>query len=337
MAKIFGLDLGTANTLICAKSKGIILRAPSVVAINDVSREREIVALGMAAKSMLGKTPEGITAFRPLKGGVIAEYDVAAKMVRGYLEAIGAFSLFSRPSVIACIPYEATDVERRALEDALQEAGARLMPMIDEPLAAAIGTGLRVGSAKGSMIVDIGGGSTEVAVISHKGIVSASSTRIAGDHLDDAIVEYIKKNRDTLIGVATAEELKRSCGSAHPLYDRGESRVAGRNLLNGLGAIITVSSGELREAVKEPLEQIIDSIKHTLECTPPELSSDIYDYGIMLTGGGAMLRGIDRLISERTGIRVTVAKRPLESVCLGISRIIDSEGQMGDLLRYRVR
>lgn len=335
MAKIFGIDLGTANTLMCAKSKGIVLRAPSVVAINDATRE--IVALGMEAKNMLGKTPEGITAYRPLQGGVIAEYEVASKMIRGYLEAIGAFSLFSRPSIIVCIPHEATGVEKRALEDAIFEAGARSVALIDEPLAAAIGTGLRVGASKGSMIVDIGGGSTEVAVISHGGIVSAGSIRVAGDKLDDAIVEYIRKTKDTLIGTATAEDIKRACGSAHPAYDRGEIKVAGRNLLNGLGSIISVSSAEIREAVAAPLDRIIDAIKHTLESTPPELSSDIYDYGIMLTGGGAMLRGTDRLIQERTGIRVTVAKRPLEAVCVGISRVIESEGQMGDLLRYRGR
>ena len=335
MAKIFGIDLGTANTLMCAKSKGIVLRAPSVVAVNDATRE--IVALGMEAKNMLGKTPEGITAYRPLQGGVIAEYEVASKMIRGYLEAIGAFSLFSRPSIIVCIPHEATGVEKRALEDAIFEAGARSVALIDEPLAAAIGTGLRVGASKGSMIVDIGGGSTEVAVISHGGIVSAGSIRVAGDKLDDAIVEYIRKTKDTLIGTATAEDIKRACGSAHPAYDRGEIKVAGRNLLNGLGSIISVSSAEIREAVAAPLDKIIDAIKHTLESTPPELSSDIYDYGIMLTGGGAMLRGTDRLIQERTGIRVTVAKRPLEAVCVGISRVIESEGQMGDLLRYRGR
>ncbi len=335
MAKIFGMDLGTANTLICTKGKGIILRAPSVAAINDDSRE--IVALGMSAKSMLGKTPEGITAFRPLQGGVIAEYEIASKMVRGYLEAIGAFSLFSRPSVIVCIPHAATGVEKRALEDAIFEAGARSVALIDEPLAAAIGTGLRVGGVKGSMIVDIGGGTTEVAVISHGGIVSSGSIRVAGDSFDDAIVDYVKKTKDTLIGVATAEELKRACGSAHPDCDRGEMTVAGRNLLSGMGATVHVSSADIREAVKEPLEEIIDAIKHTLETTPPELSSDIYDFGVMLTGGGAMLRGADKLIRERTGIRVTIAKRPLEAVCLGISRVIESEGQMGELLRYRGR
>lgn len=335
MAKIFGIDLGTANTLICTKGKGIILRAPSVVAIND--NTRDIVALGMSAKNMLGKTPEGITAFRPLRGGVIAEYEVASKMVRGFLEVSNAFSIFSRPSIIVCIPHEATGVEKRALEDAIFEAGARSVALIDEPLAAAIGTGLRVGAAKGSMIVDIGGGSTEIAVISHGGIVSAGSVRVAGDHFDEAIVEHVRETRNTLIGAASAEDLKRGCGSAHPAFDRGEMTVAGRNLLSGLGTTIKVSSGEIREALDEPLEEIIDAVKHTLEITPPELSADIYDYGIMLTGGGAMLRGVGRLITEKTGIKVTVAKRPLEAVCIGISRVIESEGQMGDLLRYRGR
>jgi rod shape-determining protein MreB len=209
--------------------------------------------------------------------------------------------------------------------------------LIEEPLAAAIGTGLRVGAAKGSMIVDIGGGSTEIAVISHGGIVSAGSVRIAGDEFDEAIVEHLRKTRNTLIGTATAEDLKRGCGSAHPSFDKGEMVVAGRNLLSGMGATIRVSSAEVREAVREPLGEIIDAISHTLETTPPELSADIYDYGIMLTGGGAMLRGIDRLITEKTGIKVTVAKRPLEAVCIGISRVLESEGQMGDLLRYRGR
>lgn len=335
MAKTFGIDLGTANTLMCAKDKDIIMRVPSVVVINDSSRE--IVALGPEAKSMLGKTPEGITAFRPLKGGVITEGDVASKMIRGLLEAIGAFSIFSRPNIIVCNPYKATGVEKRALEDAVFEAGARSVALIDEPIAAALGTGLRVGATSGSMIVDIGGGSTEVAVISHGGIVSAESIRIAGDCFDDAIVEYIKKTRNTLIGTATAEELKRKCGSAHPTFDNRECNVAGRDLLSGLGTVISVSAGEIREAVSEPLEQITEAIMHTFEHTPPELSSDLFDRGIMLTGGGALLRGADRLISERTGVRVTVAKRPLEAVCRGIYKTIQSEGQLGALLRYRGR
>jgi rod shape-determining protein MreB len=335
MAKIFGIDLGTANTLICAKGKGIILRAPSVVAINDSSRE--IVALGMSAKNMLGKTPAGITAFRPLHGGVIAEYEVASKMVRGFLEVSGAFSLFSRPAIIVCIPHEATGVEKRALEDAIFEAGARSVALIEEPLAAAIGTGLRVGAAKGSMIVDIGGGTTEVAVISLGGIVASNSVRVAGDEFDDAIISYLRRRRGILIGSTTAEALKIRIGSAHPSCDSGEMEVCGRSLGSGLGAVMKVSSSEVREAISGNLEQIVYAIKKTLEQTPPELSSDIYDFGIMLTGGGALLRGIDKLISERTGIAVKIAQKPLESVCAGILRVIESEGRMGNLLQYRGR
>lgn len=334
MAKIYGMDLGTANTLMCHKGN-IILRAPSVVAINN--SDRDIVAIGMEAKQMLGKTPSGITATRPLKDGVIADPDTASKMVHGFLEYVGAFSIFSRPIIIVCIPHKATGVEKRALEDAIFEAGARYVALVDEPIAAAIGTGLRVGAAKGSMIVDIGGGTTEVAVISHGGIVTAGSVRIAGDEFDEAIVEYIKQNRNTLIGVASAETLKLKCGAAHPSFDRGSATVSGRNLRDGMGAMIEVSSGEIREALSEPISEIINTIRGTLEKTPPELSADIYDYGIMLTGGGSHLRGIGKLISERLGIRVTLAHRPLDAVCRGISKIMESEGQVGELLRYRSR
>ncbi len=334
MAKIYGMDLGTANTLICHRGQ-IILRAPSVIAIND--GDREIVALGPNAKKMLGKTPAGITAFRPLKGGVIADYDAASKMVHGFLELVGAFSIFSRPIIIVCIPHQATGVEKRALEDAIFEAGARNVALIDEPIAAAIGTGLRVGAAKGSMIADIGGGSTEIAVISHGGIVTAGSVRVAGDEFDEAIVEYIKQTRNTLIGTASAEELKLRCGAAHPSFDAGEATVSGRSLISGMGTTITVRSGEIREALSAPLSEIMDEIKHTLERTPPELSADIYDYGIMLSGGGARLRGIGRLVGERLGIRVSCAQKPLESVCRGISKVMESERQPGEILKYRSR
>ncbi len=333
MAKVYGIDLGTANTLICHNGE-IILRAPSVVAVND---DREIVALGPSAKNMLGKTPAGITAYRPLRGGVIAEYDIASKMVRGFLELVDAFSIFSRPVVVVCIPHKATGVEKRALEDAIFEAGARYVALIDEPIAAAIGTGLRIGAPRGSMIADIGGGSTEVAVISHGGIVNAGSIRVAGDEFDNAIVEYIKQTRNVLIGSASAEELKIRCGSAHPDFDVGSISVAGRNLLSGMGTVLTVSSGEIREALGEPLSEIVHSIKHTLEFTPPELSADICDYGLMLTGGGSRLRGISRLLEQRLGIRVTAAKNPMEAVCRGILRVMESEGQMGELLKYRAR
>ena len=335
MAKIAGIDLGTANTLICTKAKGIVLRQPSVVAISKA--DRELVALGTEARRMLGKTPEGILAFRPLKDGVIADPEVTAKMIRAYFEYTDSISLFARPYAIVCIPYGVTEVEKRAVEDATFEAGARSVALIEEPLAAAIGTGLRVGGARGSMIVDIGGGTTEVAVISHGGIVSSNSLRVAGDELDEAIITYLRRRRGILIGDTSAEILKKRIGSAHPAIDKGELEVCGRSLINGLGMAINVQSGEIREAIMPTLEQIVLGIKRTLEQTPPELSADIYDFGIMLTGGGALLYGIDKLIAERTGIKVHIAQKPLDSVCAGILRVIQSEGKMGDLLQYRGR
>ena len=331
MAKIVGIDLGTANTLICTKAKGIVLRAPSVVAISKA--DREVVALGKEARRMLGKTPEGILAFRPLKDGVIADPEVTAKMIRAFFEYTDSISLFVRPSAIVCIPYGVTEVEKRAVEDATFEAGARSVALIEEPLAAAIGTGLRVGGARGSMIVDIGGGTTEVAVISLGGIVTSNSIRIAGDEFDEAIISYMRRRKGILIGSSSAEQLKIRIGSAHPSCDLGDMEVAGRNLDSGLGTIVKVQSAEIREAITPNVEHI----KKTLEQTPPELSADIYDFGIMLTGGGALLRGIDKLITERTGIEVHKAQKPLESVCAGILRVIQSEGKLGNLLQYRGR
>ena len=320
MGKMVGVDLGTANTLMFLKGKGIVLRAPSVVAISKA--DREVVALGREAQRMLGRTPEGILAFRPIKDGVIADFDVAAKMLRAYFEVTGSISLFSRPTVVVCIPYGVTDVEKRAVEDVTYQAGARSVALVDEPLAAALGAELRVGRARGSMIVDIGGGTTEVAVISMGGIVASQSLRVAGDEFDDAIVEYLKKYRDILVGSATAEELKLRIGAAHPDLLRGSMEVSGRSLRSGLGITASVRSDEIRAALERPLMAVIRTIKSTLEETPPELSSDIYDFGITLTGGGALLRGIDRLITEKTGLRVNIAKEPLECVCKGIGRII---------------
>ena len=335
MAKIIGIDLGTANSLVCVKSKGIVLRTPSVVAISK--SDRQVVALGDKARRMLGKTPEGIEAIKPLRDGVVANPDVTSKMIRAFFEYTEAISFFSRPSVIICIPNNVTEVEKRAVEDAAFEAGARAVALIEEPLAAAIGTGLRVGGARGNMIVDIGGGTTEVAVISLGGIVTSNSIRTAGDELDEAIVSYLSRKRGILIGIATAESLKVRIGSAHPAFDKGEIEVAGRSLESGLGTTMKIRSSEIREAITPNLEQIIHAIKRTLEQTPPELSSDIYDYGIMLTGGGALLKGIDKLITERTNLPIKIAQRPLDSVCLGIFKVIESEGKMGNILQYRGR
>ena len=335
MAKLIGVDLGTSNTFMYMKSQGIKLRSPSVVAIDK--HTRELVTIGPEAKKMLGKTPEGILAFKPLLGGVIADYDVTAKMLRAFFEITNSISLFSRPSVIICIPYGITEVEKRAVEDATLEAGAKTVALIETPLAAAIGTGLRINGVRGSMIVDIGGGTTEVAVISLGGIVASKSLRVAGDNLDKSIIHYLRVRKNILIGEITAEELKGRIGSAHPSTDKGRMTVFGRNINSGLAATEEITSEDIRYAMQEELEQIVGAIKSTLEETPPELSADIYDHGIILTGGCSMIRGIGRLITERTGIRVTVAKNPLDSVCLGIGRVIESEGALGNLLKYRGR
>lgn len=335
MAKIIGIDLGTANSLVCVKNKGIVLRTPTVAAISK--SDRQVIALGDRAYRMLGKTPAGIQAIKPLRDGVVANPDVAAKMIRAFFEYTDAISFFSRPSVIMCIPYNVTEVEKRAVEDAAFEAGARAVALIEEPLAAAIGTGLRVGNARGNMIVDIGGGTTEVAVISYGGIVNSNLIRVAGDELNEAIISYLSRRRGIRIGEAKAEELKIKIGSAHPLCDKSEMNASGHSLETGLAADMKILSSEIREAITPTLEQIIQTVKKTLEQTPPELSSDIYDHGIMLTGGGALLRGIDKLITERTNLTVKIAPRPLDSVCLGIYKVIESEGKMGSLLQYRGR
>ncbi len=323
MSKSIGIDLGTANTIVYVRGRGIALREPSVVAVE--SRSKRVVAVGNEAKLMLGKTPGSITAMRPLKDGVIAEFDYTTQMLRHFFKKVSGNTVFSRPKVMICVPYGVTEVEKRAVQDVTLEAGAQSVGLIEEPIAAAIGAGLKVESARGSMIVDIGGGTTEVAVTSLGGIVLSTSLRTAGDELDDAIVSYIKRKYNILIGEVTAEYLKKSIGSVHPAADRGVMEVRGRNLLNGLPAIITVSSAEIREAMGEQLAHIIECIRTTLENTPPELSSDIYDNGIMLSGGGALLAGFDVLITQITGIKAIVAKNPLDSVAVGIGHVIEND------------
>ena len=335
MAKTVGIDLGTANTLICMKGSGIVVRSPSVVAINKDSRE--ILAQGEEAKRMMGRTPKGILAFRPLKSGVITDADVTASMLHNYFRQIGAISTFSRPIVIACIPYGVTEVEKRAVEDAAFEAGARRVSLIEEPLAAALGMGLPLGGPKGTMIVDVGGGTTEVAVISMGGIIASNSLRIAGDELDEAIVAHLQRNRGVLVGSATAEALKIRIGSAHAEIDRGSMSVSGMNLQRRMGVVLEVTTEEVRCAIESELNRIVAVIKRTLEQTPPELSSDLYDFGIVLTGGGALLPGLGRLIFERIGVKVQVAKRPIESVCAGILRVINHPNGPDSFLKYRER
>ena len=333
MPKVLGIDLGTANTFIYMKDKGIILRSPSVVAIDK--QTRDVVAIGREARKMLGKTPEGIQAFRPLKNGVIADFDVTAKMIRRYFELTDSISFFSRPSVIVCAPYGVTEVEKRAVEDAVFEAGARSVALIEEPLAAAIGTGLRVGGPRGNMLADIGGGTTEIAVMSLGGIVASRSLRTAGDSIDEAISSYLRTEKSILIGEMTAEQIKMRIGRAHASAGDASLEVYGRELRTGHAISGTVTAYDTEIAMREELEEIIRAIKATLEDTPPELSSDIYDSGITLTGGVAYLRGIAPLIAEKTGLRVNVAKRPFDSVCAGIGRVIESDKMMGDILKYR--
>ena len=335
MAKMVGVDLGTANTLICMRGEGIVIRSPSAVAIDKDTRE--IIAQGREAKQMMGKTPMGILAFRPLKDGVITDADVTAGMLRNYFRHMGAISTFSRPLVVASVPYGVTEVEKRAIEDAAFEAGARRVALMEEPVAAALGTGLRIGGPKGTMIVDVGGGTTEVAVISLGGIVASQSLRIAGDELDEAIVAYLRETRGILIGEATAEELKIRIGSAHKDRERGGLTVSGMHLLRRMGVMFEVQTGEVREAMSEALDQIILASARTLERTPPEISSDLYDFGLVLTGGGAMLPGLAALIFERTGMKVRIANRPMESVCAGMLRVIDGAGEAEGLLRFRER
>jgi len=333
--KSIGIDLGTANTLVYVKGRGIVLREPSVVAVE--AKSRKVVAVGSEAKLMLGKTPGSILAMRPLKDGVIAEFDVTAQMLHHYFKKVSGNTIFSRPKVIICIPYGVTEVERRAVEDVTLEAGAQSVALIEEPIAAAFGSGLRVDGARGSMIVDIGGGTTEVAVLSLGGIVMSSSLRIAGDELDDAITAYIKRKYNVLIGETTAELLKKRIGSIHPATDHGAMEIRGRNLLSGLPAIVTVTSAEIREAMSDEVAHIVEGIRSTLESTPPELASDIYDTGIMLSGGGALLSGLDLLISRVTGIRTVVAKNPIDSVAVGIGRVIESGSDINGLVNYRTR
>ena len=317
-----GIDLGTANTLVYVRGKGIVKREPSVVALD--ARNKNVKAVGNEAKSMIGRTPGSISAVRPLKDGVIADFEVTSEMLRYFIREAVRTSLFTRTRLLVCIPSGVTEVERRAVEEAACEAGARDVKLIDEPMAAAIGAGLRVEEPAGCMVVDIGGGTTEVAVISLGDIVNKCSVRTAGDDFDEAIISYIKKKYNLLIGERTAEDIKIRIGSAFPCDDEQEMEVKGRNLLDGLPKSIIINSSEVREALADPISAIVDAIRFTLDSTPPELSADIIDNGIMLTGGGALLRGLDMLINRETGISVNVAEHPLDCVVMGTGMCLDA-------------
>ncbi len=321
-SKDIGIDLGTANTLVFMKNKGIVMREPSVVAV-DVNSDT-VLAVGSQAKNMIGKTPGSIVAVRPLRDGVIANFDITAAMLKYFVRKTVKTSLFSkRPRVVVCIPSGVTEVERRAVEDAARQAGAREVELIQEPMAAAIGAGLPVSEPTGSMVVDIGGGTSEVAVISLGDIVTSRSARVAGNKFDEAIIAYVKKKYNLLIGERTAENVKIEIGSAFPYEGEGSMEIKGRNLLDGLPKNVEITAAEVREALDDSLHMIIDAIKSTLENTPPELAGDIIGHGIMLTGGGALLRGMDQLIAQQTGMTVHVAENPLDCVVDGTGKRLE--------------
>ena len=320
-----GIDLGTANTLVFVKGKGIVIREPSVVAVDVRTQPPKVVAVGAEAKEMIGRTPGSITAVRPLKDGVIADFDVTADMLKSFIRRAISGSPFNRARVMICIPSGVTEVERRAVHDAARSAGAKYVSLIEEPMAAAIGAGLPVSEATGSMVVDIGGGTAEVAVLSLGDIVTSRSARVAGDDFDDAIIAYIKKKYNLLVGERTAEDIKIRIGSAYPYEGEGAMNVKGRNLMDGLPKNVEVTSEEIREALSDPVSQIIDAIRSTLEKTPPELAADIIDHGIMLTGGGALLRGLDKLIEIETKMPVHIAENPLDCVVDGTGLCLEND------------
>ena len=320
------IDLGTANTLIYVRGRGIVLNEPSVVAIREEPGRggKKIEAVGVEAKNMLGRTPGHITAIRPMKDGVIADFTVTEKMLQYFIEKVhGNRMVRPSPRVLVCVPYGSTQVERRAIQESAEGAGARWVRLIEEPMAAAVGCGLPVHEARGSMVLDIGGGTSEVAVISLNGIVYASSVRIGGDRFDEAIINYVRRNYGILIGEATAERIKIEIGSAYPGQQVNEISVKGRNLSEGVPRSFTLNSNEILEALQEPLAGIVGAVKVALEQTPPELGADVAERGIVLTGGGALLRDIDKLLQEETGLPVVVSEDPLTCVARGGGRMLE--------------
>lgn len=316
--KDVAIDLGTANTIVCVKGKGIVMREPSVVAID--SQTETVIAVGKEAKDMIGRTPDSIVAVRPLKDGVIADFDITSEMLKHFIKKAVKPGFFTKTRMIICMPSGVTEVERNAVEDAAYQAGGKYVELVEEPMAAAIGAGLPVDEPYGSLVVDIGGGTSEVAVISLGDIVTSCSVRVAGDKFDEAIINYVKKEYGLVIGERTAEAIKIGIGSAFPYEDEKSILIKGRNLADGLPKDVTISAEEVRDALAEPLMTIVDAIKSTLEKTPPELSADIIDSGITLTGGGALLRGIDMLIMQQTGMPVHIANKALECVAIGAGR-----------------
>jgi len=323
------VDLGTANTLVYVRGRGIVLSEPSVVAID--ARSGEVHAVGLEAKRMLGRTPGTIQAIRPLKDGVIADFDVTEQMLRHFIQKVHQ-NRWAHPRVVVCVPSGITEVEKRAVRDSAQSAGAKEVYMVAEPMAAAIGVGLPVETPTGNMVIVIDGGTTEIAVIALSGIVSDTSIRTGGDELDQAIVQFMRKNYNLLIGEPTAEQIKIQIGSAAPVGEEREMEVKGRDLVSGIPKIVRVHSSEIREAVQEPIQQIVDAVRRALEITPPELASDIVDRGIVMTGGGALIRGLDVLLQQETGLPIHLDEDPMTCVVRGTGRILDDPEKYRNVL-----
>ena len=321
------VDLGTANTLVYVRCEGIVLNEPSIVAIHQA--DHSVLAVGHEAKAMLGRTPGNIVAIRPLKDGVIADFDVTEKMLHYFISKVHRRRTLVRPRIVVGVPSGITQVEKRAVRDSAMQAGAREVYLIEEPMAAAIGAGLPIQEPGGNMIVDIGGGTTEVAVISLSGIVYSKSVRIAGDEMDEAIVQYIRKHYNLLVGERRSEEIKVTLGSAYPMGERRTMEVKGRDLIDGIPKTIVITDEEIREALREPVMTIVETVRTCLEHTPPELAADIVDKGIVITGGGALLRGLDQLLRQETNLPVTQGDDPLSCVALGTGKVLDEL----DLLR----
>lgn len=321
LGRDMAVDLGTANTLVYVRGRGIVLDEPSVVAIN--TNTGTIVAVGAEAKRMIGRTPGNIVATRPLRDGVIADFDTTERMLRYFIQSVHRRRRFAKPRVVVCVPSGITGVERRAVEEASYQAGARKVHVIEEPMAAAIGAVMPVHEPTGNMIVDIGGGTTEVAVISLGGIVTSQSIRTGGDELDAAIIAYVKKEYSLMLGERTAEQIKTVIGSAFPLPEEPHAEIRGRDLISGLPRTVTVSAEEIRKAIEEPVNAIVDAVKTTLDKCPPELSGDVMDRGIVLTGGGALLRGLDERLRHETGMPIHLTDNPLQSVALGAGKCVE--------------
>ncbi|MCM8799360.1 MAG: rod shape-determining protein [Candidatus Omnitrophica bacterium] len=316
-----GIDLGTATTLVYVKGEGVVLCEPSVVAIDK--NTSQVLAVGEEAKRMLGRTPGNILAIRPMKDGVIADFDITEAMLRYFIKKVHHRRVLVRPRIVIATPSGITEVEKRAVKDSAERAGAREVLLIEEPMAAAIGVGLPIQEPIGNMIIDVGGGTTEIAVISLAGIVFSKSIRIGGDEMDEAIIEYLKKTYNLLIGERTAEDIKIKIGSVYPLEEEMSLEIKGRDLVSGLPKAVTITSEEVREALSEPLKAILEITKVSLERTPPELASDIIEHGIVMAGGGSLLRGLDKIISEETGLPVHIADNPLTAVVEGTGKVLD--------------